>query len=260
VFPGLGSLWYNVLMPARKQPEEIPYATAHSWDWYPAYREKMLAERGPLPAEEPGVWMPAMMGPGEPWSCYVRYVLRNGRAVIRDLRIEVTGLEAPWDIPASGLTHEMLRRVRLRPTAASRAEIQRGLGEGVSVSHVGVPEVLAAIAFTRAGLDVIPKVVFSPHERHERISDEQAAQWANDYLVAVSKDPQRPRAWLADEYQRLGEVGVNLSEMVKDRIRQAERHGFLTKAAGQGDRNPREPTDKLRQWNKARTKKKGRTK
>lgn len=161
----------------------------------------------------------------EPWVVAARYVIRDGRPVIRDLHITAHAGEgySVHDISAEGITSTQLRRIHTRAPPYQQ-ELDEILEE--------------------AGVPVSTRVRARPRTPWQRVSDNEVAVFALDYLTAVQKDDKRPRAWLREEYQRRGQHITD--GQIRDRIRQATDRGFLTKAEGPGDRRPRQETDQLR--------------
>jgi len=197
-----------------------------------AERRRLLTERGPLPEREPSIWLP-LPGMPRPWLAMGQYVLRDGRPVIRELRIipgpEFEG-ETAYDIPPEGVTSTHLRRI-----------------------HTKVPlyqEELDEI-FREAGVPVAPRALAAPRRHGQRVTDDEVAAFAVDYLTAVRKADKRPRAWLREEYGRRGQWVTD--GQIRDRIRQATDRGFLTEADGPGDRRPRRETEQLREWRESKT-------
>jgi hypothetical protein len=189
--------------------------------------KRLLAERGPLPADEPSFWFP-LTGMPEPWTAIARYVLRDGRVVIRDLYI---GARGEHDIAPEGITSTLLRRIHTQKAPSFQEE--------------------AAELFREAGAPIAPRVRAAARRRHQRVTDDEVAMFALDYLTAVRRAPARPRAWLREDYERRGRHVTD--GQMRDRIRQAADRGFLTEADGPGDRRPRRETNQLREWRESRT-------
>jgi hypothetical protein len=194
-------------------------------------REQMLAASGPPRQREPHKDLP-IVGPGYPWDAIARFVLRDGRPVIKELRI-LYRRDAEWDMPPSGLTADHLRRIRM----------------GVSQMHV-----LAAWAFHQAGVKAPPsRRTVQP--KHQRGTDDFYAEKANEYLEALARDARRPREWIVQQYRQRGQQVKN--EQVRDWVHRARARGFLT--AAEPGRAGAKPTDKLREWNAASPKRRRRS-
>lgn len=187
-------------------------------DW----EEWALREWGPRRGKELTVGLP-LAGPRHPWMAIATFVLRRGRPVIAELEI-VLEPNLVYDMPPEGLTAADLRKISLRVPNLRGA---------------------AAVIFAKAGLDVDIKATLAP--RYSRKTDDFYAEKANEYLLALSHAPTRPRVWLVEEYGKRGyQVKV---ETMRDWIHGARKRGFLT---GYPGRAGAEPTDKLKEWNRAK--------
>jgi hypothetical protein len=191
-------------------------------------REQIRRERGTLPESERDHWY-RIDGPGEDWQTSVRFVIRDGRPVVAQLR--VTPFQAyqwsePMDIPRQGLTASDLRKIHIQwddDLHAHFAEKWSEFGAEVAVSR------------RRAG-------------RYERKDDDWYAEKAVDYLNALRQAPSRPNAWLAEQYGRQRQRVTRNN--VRDYVHGARVRGFLT--SGRQGWAGAEPTDKLRAWAKTR--------
>ena len=188
-------------------------------------RDEARRERGPLPDSEREHWY-RIDGPGEDWQTNLRFVIREGRPVIAQLTVSpyrATRWSAAMDIPPQGLTASDLRKIHIQwdddlhaHFAAKWAEF----GDEVAISR------------TRA-------------RRYEHRGDDWYAEKAIDYLNALRQAPNRPNAWLVEQYGRWV-----TRDNVRDYVHEARVRGFLT--SGRQGRAGAEPTDKLRAWAKAR--------
>jgi hypothetical protein len=205
-------------------PEDKRYLALEEWAALgTAEVERLKRERGPLPREEPHKRLP-IVGPPDPWQTIATFVLRNGRPVIRDLYI-TTRPDAPYDIPAGGLTTTELRKVRISD----------------DLMHA-----LAAVAFARAGVKSRRRKGVVTRGR-KRKSEDDVAQFANEYLDALAHDARAPLIWLRDRYEKRQEYVTR--EQLRDWTHRARIRGYLT--AGKDGRPGAEATDKLKRWNES---------
>jgi hypothetical protein len=140
-------------------------------------REQKLRERGPARKREPMVGFPLPGPPSGEWLTEAKYVLRQGRAVIKELHIWPAP-DVVWDIPPEGLTAKELRGIPIR---------QAGTG--------WIPPRFAQAMFAQAGLTEPPPPGKTPPSRKHK-GDEVWAEKANEYLNALIKKPRAPLAWL----------------------------------------------------------------
>lgn len=189
-------------------------------------RARLRRERGPLPEAERDRWH-LIDGPGENWTTSVRFVIREGRPVIAQLR--VTPFQAhqwsePMDIPSGGLTTTDLRRIHIKWD---------------DELHNTVAELFAETGYqAKVGRRVRPK--------YEQKDDDFFAEKAVEYLDALRKAPTRPLAYLEQKYR-----GQWITRgQLRDYVHQARERGFLT--PGRQGRAGAEPTEKLRDWAKGR--------
>jgi hypothetical protein len=191
-------------------------------------RELARSERGPLPDSERDHWY-VIDGPGEDWQTNLRFVIREGRPVIAELRIlpyRATGWSAPMDIPSQGLTASDLRKIHIQwddDLHAHFAEKWAEFGADIAVSR-------------RAA------------QRYAHKDDDWYAEKAIDYLNALRHAPNRPNAWLEEQYRRQRQWVTR--DNVRDFVRGARVRGFLT--SGRQGRAGAEPTENLRAWAKAK--------
>ena len=191
-------------------------------------REKARRDRGPLPDSERDHWY-RIDGPGENWQTSVRFVIRDGRPVIAELR--VTPFQSyQWsksmDIPPQGLTASDLRQIHIRwddDLHAHFAEKWAEFGADIAVSR-------------------------RKAQRYAHKNDDWYAEKAIDYLNALRHAPSRPNAWLEEQYRRQRQWVTR--DNIRDYVRGARVRDFLT--SGQQGRAGAEPTDKLRAWAKAK--------
>lgn len=167
-------------------------------------------------------WIP-VLGLLPPWRAEARYVLREGRPVIRDLMIYVDVIDTDGEIPANGLTSSDLRRVRTGPDA------QRG-------------RELAELLMKQSGVPSPPVIRSRGLPRKPRYTDDEVARVAYDYWRA---GPKNPRRILREKYSKDRHV---TDGEIAEWIRRATDRGYLTRAKGPGDRTPRQPTQKLLDW------------
>lgn len=187
--------------------------------------------------DEPFYWM-SLPGLPAPWIAQARYVLRDGQPVIRDLMIYPDMVNTDEDIPPRGLTSTTLRDLQTGPEAQYRRAV-------------------AELLFRRSGYPTSAPARRRRVPQGPRYSDAEVAQFAVDYWQASMRSP-NPRRALLDDYAHRGRHETDHS--IAEWIRRAADRGFLTKARGSGDRAPRQPTEKLREWQHAAAPKRKREK
>lgn len=206
--------------------------------------ERLLRERGPARKRESMVGFPLPGPPSGEWLTVAKYVLRQGRAVIKELYI-VPSPDLKWDIPPEGLTAKDLRGIPIRQAGADW--IRTGW----------IPPRFAQAMFMKAGLSEPPPPGRTPPSRKHKGEDFWAGK-ANEYLNALQKSPRAPLAWLEADYKRRGEYVTRA--WIRDWVHGTRVRGFLS--PGRPGRPGAEPTEKLRKWNKSvsRAKSRRRTK
>ena len=190
--------------------------------------ERWESEHPRLPDDEPFVDLP--IGGPRPWLVTARFVVREGRPVIRDLHVVATNKQRrkSWDIPATGLSTSHLRKVHM-PGAIRSDRV--------------------AELFAESGVAVVGGIKGRAPKAKNAYTDDQIASFAADYIAVAAKGHPNPRKTLREKYQAKGDLVP--ASYVPDMIRRAVDRGFLSEAQYAGDRTPRRATPKLDAWTAA---------